>query len=495
MKKLLYIALAVAAIACSKQQPVIDNDTPAEEQDGLITVTFSASVNESKADVTNAGVFTWSGGDRIAVYDENTGTYYPFDIVGQGGSTTASFSAQLNAADYKFTKAVYPYHLASYRTEGMSADEVVIPENPGFGTTSFIPLVADVVNGALAFDYLTAVVKVTVDRIPSRAGWVRLKSTNPISGTMSLSTKTIASEGSHNSIYVGIDENSSHTFYFPVPAGENAVTFEILDNGMDINHSAVIFTTGESNAKTVTFKAPSLYYNNVTVPVNVYARFEDPWHVANSKPYIYFANAYANTGWDAYEIPTSGDYDVAFLANGYYKIPVDLSALRVNNSTIAKIIVHINQENHVDGYCFGDMYSVKREAVNITNDLYIRVLSDYQSTAKIYIDNRSNNGGIYNMQARYTEPDTKFWGWGDFMQYTGTEFVGAGTNSFHVLEANLNTMGNGGIGLSFGGNWDYAGEYWVKPSSTENVMVLLYDTCAQTRHQNFGIAKMEINGN
>lgn len=492
-KHILFVFLAIAAIACSKENQAVE-EAPVADKDGKITVTFTASVNETKAMVSDGGAFTWSAGDRIAVYDEDTGTYYPFDIQGEGGSTTATFSAQLDAANYRFTKAVYPESLVSMNTSGQSADEVVIPEYVGFNRTSYIPLVAEVVNGTLSFEYLTAVVKITVDRLPGQAKWVRLKGINPIVGTMNLSTKSIASEGSSNQIYTEIGENAGHTFYFPVPSGQNAVTFEILDGGTSVSNSAVLFTTGEDNAKTVTFKAPSLYLNEVKVPINVYVNYSEPW-VQNATPYIWFYNGGYNTGdINSCPIPTSGDYDVAFLAIGYYKVNVDLSVFTDQGLHAANVMVHNGYDNDPSGVPYGDLYQITK-LVNIDNDLYIRVMpASGLTTSKVYFRNWSTNGWITNLHA-WIESDNDIPLLGDWPGKPLNDMTREYVNfmEYPYIEVSAGTK-IGYIGTGDNGNSRTNGDKYVQTEANKNTLVTLNDDDTSWSFD-FPVATMQVNGN
>ena len=407
MKKILLFACAVAAIACAKEAPVQENTPVDENKTEMITVTFTASVNETKATVSDGGAFTWKTGDRIAVYDENTRKFYPFDLSSGNGENTATFSGQFDAADYKFTKAYYPGNPFDYSATYSNAEEVTIPSIATHSTQGLIPLAGTVTGtGTLSFDYLTAVVKVSVDRIPRNTQYAVLKATNNIAGTFNLSSKTITSNGSKEIALNTNGVTGPQTFVFPVPAGSNAVTFELRD-GL---HGAALFTTGSENAKTVTFKAPSLYYNNVTVPVCVYVNYSEPW-VDGETPYIYFRGNEAEAagydsgyGWPGSVIPSSGNYDVAHLAIGYRKVAYDLASVNTNSSTTATMVVHINWDNSASGEPYGDLYRIEVPNVDITNDLFITVRPvSSQGTSKIYFRNWSSNGWITKVWAAYND--------------------------------------------------------------------------------------------
>ena len=497
MKKLLYIALAVAAISCSKEKPIIDN-TPAEEpQDGMITVTFSASVNETKATVSDAGAFTWKTGDRIAVYDENSHKFYPFDLSSGNGENTATFTGQFDAADYKFTKAYYPGNPFDFSSTYENAETVTIPSLATHGPSNgLIPLFGEVTGaGTLSFDYLTAIVKVSVDRIPRNTQYAVLKATNNIAGTFDVNSKTITSNGSKEIALSTNGVTGPQTFIFPVPAGENAVTFELRD-GL---HGAVLFTTGSDKAKTVTFKAPSLYYNNVTVPVCVYVNYTEPW-VDGQTPYIYFRgnedeSAGYDINWPGSVIPTSGDWDVSHLAIGYRKVAYDLASVNTNSSTKATLVVHINWENYLSGEPYGDLYRVEVPLVDITNDLFIMVRPVYsQATSKIYFRNWSTNGWITKVWAGYTDDFggasiTDAWP-GTLLSSMSSEWLGRSQYPYITADSGkwIKFKGNN----KPEGNGENPNDKFIEVKNNKNTLVTLRDD-DNTTCFDFGIAEVIFN--
>ena len=491
MKKILVFAAALfAALSCTKEAPVQDN-TPSDNGN-LVKVTFTASVDDTKAGISDAGAFTWHTGDQIAVFDAKTGTYYPFSLEGNGGTKIGTFSASLSGnATYQFNKAYYPCSLVTLNTAGQSADVITIPGSTTYCAEagSLIPLVGEVENESLVFSYLTATVKVTANRIPADAVKAVLSATNAISGAFNASTGAITGTG--KSIALNFTKGSlsgAQTFTFPVPAGSNAVTFSLVNEANED-----LFTTGSSNAKTVSFSAPSLYNNTVTVPVSVYVNYTEPWDAGNDPtPYIYLYGNAGNTGWKNTPINTGNNFTHS--GKQYQKVAANVSNLNSGSETTATVIVHIGYDNDASGVPYSDLYRVVKSGVTITDDVYLTVAPvTNQTTAKIYFRNWSTNGWIKKVWAGYTDD---FGGGNITAAWPGTSLSSLSSEKLNDTTTYPYITADAGKWIKFKGVNDNGtssikNDKYIEVKATKNTLVTLKDD-DDTWTFDFGIATITV---
>lgn len=180
MKKLCYAAVATLAAAfvlsCAKEETPVQ-PTPAEAGEGLVPMTFTASVSLDDADADTKTVLDgldihWAEGDKIAIYDnvDSYATAHEFQAVSDGGTTT--FTGTVNDGATEFF-AVYPYSAAEGYTVPEDGETYVGKLNVNFPTEqtpvagSFDPdaavLVAHATSESLNFMVAFSLVKFKVD--------------------------------------------------------------------------------------------------------------------------------------------------------------------------------------------------------------------------------------------------------------------------------------------------------------------------------------------
>lgn len=491
MKKIgfIYFALALIASGCSKERPTGLLDFAPETDVVSFRATFEGEASDTKLGIdTNSGALTWIDGDAIAVQmTDNSFVDFVYD------SSTGKFSASLGEKKVKDDGvAYYPASIASDGTPG----SVSLPTSYTASVSGSIakvcpPMVATVKLGDdnLALKHLGGILSVRVSYVPADAN--KLVLTVPkkiVTGDFSVSDgKIIAGTTDGNSTVMVTFEAGDYgttptEFFIPVPETP-------LSNGFtaDFKNAAgeVLYTHTATNTDITVDRASIKRMALLTVPRSLYIRYTEPWKSGETPyAYVYSGDSYI-TAWPGAQINTGNNYhhnDVV-----YQRVINDVSTLGV---TTADIIVNINNNNESD-YPYGDAYRVKKTGLDLTKDVYLSVSPiTTRSTARIYLKNVSAGGGIYNLQARYTLPNSVFWGWGDFTKYTET--IKLGDTLYNYIDIDLSTMSSGSIGLSFGGNWDYQGEYWVYPSVSQDVIVTVHDICSQTRDLNFGVASISV---
>ena len=170
MKKyiLAFAAVAVLFAACSKENPANENSDVTVNSSAKV-YTLSAVMPETKATINESGgKFEWAKGDKIAVYDNAQGKYQVFTTHGSGSTAEFSFSASDGLAhDFTGSAAYYPASRLQY---GDIEDAPYVMKSAGD-----VPLTATNNSGSLQFSYEAAVVKITVNNMPSFGGSVQFQ--------------------------------------------------------------------------------------------------------------------------------------------------------------------------------------------------------------------------------------------------------------------------------------------------------------------------------
>ena len=221
MKKHLLIGaslLLLAGTACNRQ---LEKDVlPA---DGMVTLRFTAVVEETRTAYEGDKTASWVAGDQISVYVTN-GTD------GQAVTFTAdeslTFTAQVPAGYETIVAGAYPADAAhTFDASGVAtlhlpaSYTLTADDDPA----SVIPLVGTYADGQMTFRHTAGVLKFTVDNVPASA--VRFNFTtfgDRINGSFAvdptLEDTVVDAEKSVDILFPAAE--GTRSFYVPVPAGE-----------------------------------------------------------------------------------------------------------------------------------------------------------------------------------------------------------------------------------------------------------------------------------
>ena len=195
-------------------------------------VEYSFTVGaDTKAAISDVGAFSWTAGDKVAVWDAQSGTFDEFTVQQSGASSTITGTG---LADANYTKAYYP---ASVATAGENS--IVWPdsyESAAVAAKSF-PMMALNDNGTLNFKHLGALLKVTITDLPSNVSALVFTATNKgVSGELAVDGTDAdhpfcAVGNSSSSIVIAnadaeTDEDDT-IFYLPLPTGKLTGGFSI----------------------------------------------------------------------------------------------------------------------------------------------------------------------------------------------------------------------------------------------------------------------------
>ncbi len=239
MKKILTLSFAALSLAsCSSDHNgiITPSDMPeAKVYTAVIEPAFDA-VRSTVDDQT--GVFSWTDGDRIRVFDSTS--HEDIDIsVGDG---TGTFVSELDSP----LKAVYPYTIAS----AGDFTAVTLPSRYGDFKTEYVAstnaaMVADLTeegNNTASFRHLGAVLQVKFINAPAGFNSLVFKADRPIVGEFEIvegqiSAAASASASDLNTVTYNFSDSPAGdlVFYVPVPAGTyRQFTIQLIDTDTGI---------------------------------------------------------------------------------------------------------------------------------------------------------------------------------------------------------------------------------------------------------------------
>lgn len=384
MKKLFFaITAVVVAFSCAKEAQ-INNNEPINEPAKTVKVSFSASVDDTKATITGKA-FTWSKDDKVAVYEANSGTFYEFALEGDGGSNTGTFSTTLAEGTYRFTKAYYPSTLVTLNTAGQNENTVTLgSEVAAANAASYIPLEGIVSGTSLEFNYMTAILAINVDRVPADATKAIIDPTTGISGSFTVYNNKIAANGTGETAvtFSAGSLSGAQTFYYAMPEGSNGFTFKFVNAA---NETLYSFATTSNKD----FVAAS-YWNmaELTVPAYVYVsdNTDDTWN--DVKVYIKTSSAQITSNWPGDAL--SGN---AYTHNGHSYKRVELPAAQIG-ATGGEVTVSGTATGSSEGT--RDYVRVGLYNQTFTSDKYYYVSKDTPSHYKTYLEDQS--GSTYDLK-------------------------------------------------------------------------------------------------
>lgn len=301
MKKLFYLAALAAIVAgCAKEPatPETDNVNEAEEvqlpEAELVSYSFSATLEaavddaseEGKATISDAGAFSWSAGDEIAVWNSTENAFVTFTCDAGDGNFTGTA-----AAGAVFTTAYYPASIAVAGNPGQVnlASSYSLAEST---SGKFFPMVASVSGSNLAFTHLGSLLKITINDVPADATSLTLTSaTAVLSGNFAVQSGQINAGSGAGSVSVSISHSAKENlaFYFPVPVGNYSYTITLGDGTTTMLTKS---TTSDKPISRATFHA----LKALTVPAAT----------TNYEIVGWFAYNGHDSGWsteDGYRIP------------------------------------------------------------------------------------------------------------------------------------------------------------------------------------------------
>ena len=278
MKKLFYIILAAAAIvACSKEAELINNYEPVVDENGQVTYTFKAYIEDiTKASISESnGKFSWgdAGDDQIAVWDAAHSKFVTFTSTDNAGN----FSCETDAgANFNGQVAYYPASIA--KTDGTNGYDFPTSFTSLTAAAKGFPMSGTVTaDGKITFAHLGCLINMTLNNVPSFTRALIL-----YDGSKDIITVTATpTDGVINAVV-------------PVPAGTYVLTAKLKDDNNNI------FYTKARESKTYTARN---YYTIKPISLGKLLTFTNEAGWDSPKVHIW---QYGNSG--NVDITTGGTY-------------------------------------------------------------------------------------------------------------------------------------------------------------------------------------------
>ncbi len=221
-KTLIFAASALLLAACNGNKDLAPEQIGGEAN--LVEYSFKVGA-ETKAAISDAGVFSWAAGDEIAVWDAQNNKFDKFTADSDGASTTIS---GLGATDANYTKAFYPYAAAASETSVAWPDSYASAADAAKG----FPMMAINESGTLNFKHLGALLKISINDLPAGVTSLVFKGVG-VSGTLPVDETDPAAPfcalgSSASSITLPTATVAGDAvFYLPLPVGTLTGGFSI----------------------------------------------------------------------------------------------------------------------------------------------------------------------------------------------------------------------------------------------------------------------------
>ena len=162
MRRAMFILSAmamVAAASCTKEIVDVNKETALDVE--LFPMTFTASSQQTKAEMVDAKTIHWQSGDQINVFDGTATVYEPFTTSGEGASVT--FEGMAGKAEGYY--ALYPYQSSATMTDGVikatfPSEQTAVEGS--FDPKAFISVAQSDAEGNFSFKNVAALVKFTM---------------------------------------------------------------------------------------------------------------------------------------------------------------------------------------------------------------------------------------------------------------------------------------------------------------------------------------------
>ncbi len=210
----------MAAVSCTVKEVAL-------EQAPTKVLTLGASVNQTKAAISDNGAFTWQAKDALSVVVGDD--LVTFKLAEGAGQKTATFSAAVDPGKDFGNVAIYP--AGAHKVVG--ADVTVnLPASYVFEEDNTnIPMVGAIDVDKVKFSAVGGVARFKAG-IPVGAVKVVLVTDKKVTGDFAVADgKIAAGEGADQVSYTfnAVTAEKNMTFNFPLPVGEYNMTFKVLD--------------------------------------------------------------------------------------------------------------------------------------------------------------------------------------------------------------------------------------------------------------------------
>lgn len=233
---------ALTAFSCSQDE----FENSGHRGNTTVTATFEGAGGDTRTTVSDDYKILWQESDALGLFSKGNGDAYTnteLTYSSGAGTTSATFNGTKPSGETA-SFSIYPYQ------SGMSVSgntlTMNLPDNlSGYDGTSNGPMYAKVTDSenlnALSFKHMAAMIKLTVNKIPSEATTFKIIASNNIAGTCTADlsaenpvlTVTADAKKEITATFAASSEITSRGFYIPLPVGTYSSITAQLTNGSD----------------------------------------------------------------------------------------------------------------------------------------------------------------------------------------------------------------------------------------------------------------------
>ena len=244
----IFPVLLVALLSCNNREALSPTENAEDLKDEGVLRAYAERTDTKGHVDDNSGAFTWSAGDKIAVWTEENG-YLTGDLTAGSETGTATFSVPLHGAT-RCGYAIYPESAAYEGASGTNGAPLGISlpslrridnSKTGWNNLVEVPMVAVNTPGQdLQFKYACAMVRLTLKNVPSNTRIIHVKDSRSIAGYFAVDTTDPSAPAisSDNSLGAG---NLNHVYFLFKSAVSGTVTIN-LPVPAGVRHSLVVST-------------------------------------------------------------------------------------------------------------------------------------------------------------------------------------------------------------------------------------------------------------
>lgn len=227
MKTKFYLTMVIATLLMSNcsQEEVLN-----QVQGGTNTLTATIE-GASRSAVTDAGVFSWTSGDAISVYNGEDFTTFTWS---SGNAFTSNETITPSGV------AIYPASTA-HDYDGTTTT-VNMATSYSYGSTN-APMVAAATNTTLAFKHVGGLMRFIVKGMPDTATSFTFTANTGITGNFEVSEgKIVSNSGNGKTVTINFTDEQynaeSMTFYIPLPTGTYEGYTVSIGNGQSMSNES-----------------------------------------------------------------------------------------------------------------------------------------------------------------------------------------------------------------------------------------------------------------
>ena len=252
--------MALTVFGCNNEEWM---EQPAVKGNTTIVASFGGNSSTTRTSINERYQILWSEGDKFGMFD-NDNTLSEFSLESGAGTNTATFRGDI-ASEKHGVCAVFPYQEKKSMSISDNTLTMTLPASFEYTQNSNGPMYAEVTDptnlNQLSFKHMAALIKLTVNKIPTDATTFKISASNNIAGictaelregeTPELKVKDDINASKTITVSLSDEVKDSRSFFIPLPVG----TYKSITAELTGNNNKTFFTKTITN---VTFERANI---------------------------------------------------------------------------------------------------------------------------------------------------------------------------------------------------------------------------------------------